>query len=277
MKLFGYKLTLTAKIGLIIIALNLIMAVFAPLIAPYSPLDPDNDAGAYADPSWTHLLGTDQIGRDLLSRIIYGARLSIGISIAATCLSFFVGITAGFTAAVSNRWIDMGMSRFVDLLLSIPTLIAAFIVISALGTSMPVLIITIAILDSTKVFRLARAVAMNITVMEFVESARLRGEGLWWIIRREILPNAVPPLVAEFGLRFCFTFLTVAALSFLGLGIQPPQADWGGLVKDLKDVITLGGWAPLYPAAAIAILSIGVNFVVDWMLAIHSKGHGEGV
>ena len=132
------------------------------------------------------------------------------------------------------------------------------------------------ILDSTKVFRLARAVAMNIVVLDFVEAAKLRGEGLWWVIRREILPNAVPPLVAEFGLRFCFTFLFIAALSFLGLGIQPPYADWGSMVREYRDMISIGGAAPLYPAAAIAILTIGVNFVVDWMLAIHSKGQGEG-
>ena len=117
---------------------------------------------------------------------------------------------------------------------------------------------------------------MNITVLEYVEAAKLRGEGLWWVIRHEILPNAVPPLVAEFGLRFCFTFLFIAALSFLGLGIQPPQADWGSMVKDLRDMINLGSLAPIYPAGAIAILTIGVNFVVDWMLSIHSRGHGEG-
>jgi len=157
-----------------------------------------------------------------------------------------------------------------------PTLIFAFIILSVLGTDIPVLIVTIALLDSTKVFRLSRAVAMNIVVLEFVEAAKVRGEGLWWLIRREILPNAIPPLLAEFGLRFCFTFLFIAALSFLGLGIQPPAADWGGMVKDYRDVITLGASAPLYPAAAIAVLTIGVNFVVDWTLAIHSKGHGEG-
>ena len=137
------------------------------------------------------------------------------------------------------------------------------------------LIVTIAILDSTKVFRLARAVAMGIVSLEYVEAAQVRGEGLWWIISREILPNAVPPLVAEFGLRFCFTFLFIAALSFLGLGIQPPNADWGSMVKDLRDMINLGSAAPLYPAGAIALQTIGVNFIVDWMLAIHSKSHGD--
>jgi peptide/nickel transport system permease protein len=170
----------------------------------------------------------------------------------------------------------MALSRLVDLLLSMPTLIFAFIVLSVLGTDLAVLVVTIAILESTRVFRLSRAVAMTIGVMEYVEAAKVRGEGLWWIIRAEILPNAVPPLVAEFGLRFCFVFLFVAALSFLGLGIQPPLADWGSMVKDYSAMINLGMLAPLFPAGAMAALTIGVNFVVDWMLSIHARPAGDG-
>jgi len=137
-------------------------------------------------------------------------------------------------------------------------------------------VLTIALLDAPKVYRLARAVAMGLVNLEFVEAARLRGEGWWWIIRREILPNSIPPLTAEFGLRFCFTFLFVASLSFLGLGVQPPAADWGSMVRDYKDMIDYGSIAPIYPAGCIAILTIGVNFVVDWMLSVHSRGQGEG-
>ena len=121
-----------------------------------------------------------------------------------------------------------------------PTLIFAFVVLSVLGSGLPVLIVTIAILDSTKVFRLARSVAVGLVSLEFVEAARLRGEGWWWIITREILPNPFAPLTAEFGLRFCFTFLFIAALSFLGLGVQPPAADWGSMVKDYRDMINFG-------------------------------------
>ena len=275
MKLFGHRLTFLAAVGVAIVALNIFAALFAPFIAPYGQAEIVGDA--WAEPSAQFVLGTDNIGRDILSRLIFGARMSIGLSLVITALSFTIGIIAGFAAAISGRWVDMALSRFVDLMLSMPTLIFAFIVLSVLGTDIPVLVVTIAILDSTRVFRLARAVAMNITSLEYVEAARLRGEGLWWVITREVLPNAVPPLVAEFGLRFCFTFLFIAALSFLGLGIQPPDADWGSMVKDLRDMINLGGAHPLYPAGAIALLTIGVNFIVDWMLAIHSKGHGEGV
>jgi peptide/nickel transport system permease protein len=274
MRIFGHKLNIPAQIGLAVIAINLIVAIFAPLIAPYDQTTVQGDA--WADPDAHHWLGLDNLGRDLLSRLIYGARMSIGLALVITALSFCIGIITGFAAAVAGGWIDQALSRLVDLLLSMPTLIFAFVILSVLGSGLPVLIITIAILDSTKVFRLARSVAVGIVSLEFVEAARLRGEGWWWIITREILPNAVAPLTAEFGLRFCFTFLFIAALSFLGLGVQPPAADWGSMVKDYRDMINFGYAAPIYPAAAIAFLTIGVNFVVDWMLAIHSRGQGEG-
>lgn len=274
MRLFGHKLTLTAWVGLAIILLNVIVALGAPLIAPFPEADIVGDA--WADPDVVHWLGLDNLGRDILSRLIFGARLSIGLSALITALAFAIGIAAGFTAATLGGWVDMVLSRIADLLLSMPILIFAFMILSVLGTAIPVLIFTIALLNSTLVFRLSRAVAMNIASLEYVEAARVRGEGLWWIIAREILPNAVPPLAAEFGLRFCFTFLLIAALSFLGLGIQPPLADWGSMVKDYRDMINLDSPAPLYPAAAIALLTIGINFMVDWMLSIHSRGHGEG-
>ncbi len=274
MRLLGHKLSIPAQIGLAIVAINLIVAVFAPLIAPFDQTAVLGDA--WADPDWRHWLGLDNLGRDLLSRLIYGARLSIGLALIITALSFFIGIVTGFGAAVAGGWVDQALSRLVDLLLSMPTLIFAFVILSVLGSGLPVLIITIATLDSTKVFRLARSVAVGLVSLVFVEAARLRGEGWWWIITREIFPNAIPPLTAEFGLRFCFTFLFIAALSFLGLGVQPPAADWGSMVKDYRDMINFGYAAPIYPAAAIAILTIGVNFIVDWMLSIHSRGQGEG-
>ena len=274
LRLFGHKLSPLAQIGLAIIAINLFVALFAPWIAPFDQATPVGDP--WAEPDIHHWLGLDNLGRDLLSRLIYAARLSIGLTLVITALAFAIGIITGFAAAVAGGWVDLALSRVVDLMLSMPTLIFAFVVLSVLGTSIPVLVITIAVLDAPKVYRLARAVAMGLVNLEFVEAARLRGEGWWWIIRREILPNSIPPLTAEFGLRFCFTFLFVASLSFLGLGIQPPAADWGSMVRDYKDMIDYGSIAPIYPAGCIAILTIGVNFVVDWMLSVHSRGQGEG-
>ena len=273
-KLFGQRVPLPAVIGLLIIAANLLAAVLAPWIAPFPEADVVGDA--WADADRVYWLGLDNLGRDIVSRLLYGARMSIGLSLLITMLSFAIGVIGGFTAAIGKGWIDAVLSRFVDLILAMPTLIFAFVVLSVMGTDLVVLVVTLACLDSVKVFRLARALAVNIGAREYVEVARVRGEGLWWVITREILPNAMAPLIAEFGLRFTFAFLFVAALSFLGLGVQPPTADWGSMVRDYRDVIALDSLAPFYPAGAIAILTIGVNFVVDWLLALHSRGFGEG-
>ena len=258
------RIPLGAAIGLILTALFLFVAIFAPLISPY-PME--QIVGDVWQPmSADHLLGTDNLGRDLLSRMIYGARTTIFIAAIATAISFILGSVLGFTAAVVGGWFDMLMSRFVDLLMAIPTLIFALVVLSVLPTTGFTLIMVMGILDSTRVYRLSRAVAVDINVMDFVEAAKLRGEGTGWIIFREILPNALSPLVSELGLRFIYAVLFLSALSFLGLGVQPPQADWGGMVKENKDGIVFGIPAALIPAAAIAALAISVNLVADWIL-----------
>ena len=268
----AHRPPLAAKVGLAIVALNLIVAVFGPWLARYDQSQSVGDTWAPASAQmW---LGADQIGRDMLTRLIFGARMTIGIAACTTALSFLIGITLGFTAAVVGKWADVILSRIVDIMLSIPQLIFALIILGVFGSSIPVLIVTIAVLDSTRVFRLARALGMNIVVLEFVEAARLRGERLWWVIRREILPNAAAPLISEFGLRFCFNFLFVAALSFLGIGVQPPYADWGGMVRENAPAINFGLIAPLYPALAIATLTVGVNLVVDWLLSIDARPSG---
>ncbi len=274
MRVFGHRLGLGAWIGIAIVTVNLLAALLAPVLAPYGQAELVGDV--WAPPSAQFWLGLDNLGRDMFSRLLFGARTTISIALLITICSFAIGIVTGFTAAVLGGWIDVALSRLVDALMAIPTLIFGLIILSVLGTSIPVLIATIAILDSTRVFRLCRAVGLNIAVLDFVEVARLRGEGLWWIMRREVLPNALPPLITEFGLRFCFAFLFIAALSFLGLGIQPPLADWGGMVRDNAQAINFGEIAPLIPAAAIGQLTIGVNLVVDWLLSIHSRPHGEG-
>lgn len=264
------KAPISAWFGLIVIAIYMVFALFAPLLAPYgeaevfrTPFAPWGDG---------HVFGTDQIGRDVLSRLIYGARNTMGIALATTILSFIIGGGLGLVAAINRSWLDQLLSRFVDVLMAIPSLIFALMLLSIFGSTVTSLIIIIAVLDSTRVFRLTRSVAVNVVVMDFVEAARLRGEGLGWVMRREILPNIMPPLVAEFGLRFSFVFLTIAALSFLGLGIQPPTADWGSMVRENASLIQFAQYdltaalTPLLPAAAIALLTVAVNFVVDWFL-----------
>lgn len=258
------KAPLSAWFGLIVITVYVITAIFAPLLAPYS--ETELIGGAFEPWGGQFLLGTDQLGRDMLSRLIYGARNTVGIAFLTTMLSFLIGSALGLAAAISRGWIDQALSRSIDVLMSIPQLIFALVLLSILGPSVLNLIIIMAVLDSTRVFRLSRSVAQGVVVMDYVEAARLRGEKLPWIMRREILPNIMPPLVAEFGLRFCFVFLTISALSFLGLGIQPPTADWGSMVRDNAALITYGDVTPLLPAGAIALLTVSVNFVVDWFL-----------
>ena len=264
------KSPMTAKFGLLVILIYIVVALFAPFIAPYG--EAEVFPIPYAPWSSEFVFGTDQIGRDIFSRLIYGARNTVGIAVATTALAFIIGGVLGLAAAIARGWLDQLLSRTVDVLMAIPSLIFALVLLSIFGSTVTNLIIIIAVLDSTRVFRLTRAVSINVVVMDYVEAARLRGEGLIWIMRREILPNIMPPLIAEFGLRFCFVFLTIAALSFLGVGIQPPTADWGSMVRENASLIQFAqydlkaGLTPLLPAAAIALLTVAVNFVVDWFL-----------
>ena len=255
---------ISAKLGLLTIAAYLFVAIFAPFVAPYS--ETEILGGAYELWSEKFPLGTDNLGRDMLSRLIFGARNTIGIALAAVVIAFAIGGVMGMLSALLGGWYDSIISRVVDILMAIPSLVFALLILTILGTSITTLVLVIAVLDSTRVYRITRAAAMNIAVMDFVEVARLRGEGLWWVVRKEILPNIMAPLLAEFGLRFCFVFLFIAALSFLGLGIQPPTADWGSMVRDNATLINYDDITPLLPAAAIAILTVAVNFVVDWLL-----------
>jgi peptide/nickel transport system permease protein len=258
------SVSLTAWIGIAGIAVAIIAAAFAPWLAPYGE---NQVVGTPWEPaSHAFPLGLDNLGRDLLSRMIYGARMTLFVSFCATALAFSLGVVLSFVAAVTRGIVDMGLSRLNDLMMSIPTLIFALIVLAALPQNLAVLIGVMAVLDSTRVFRLGRALALDIAVMDFVEAARLRGEKTLWIVFREILPNAMTPLLAEFGLRLAFAVLFISTLSFLGLGIQPPTADWGGMVKDNKDGIIFGVSAALVPGAAIAALTISINLVVDWLL-----------
>jgi len=254
----------SARIGLFILFFFAMCILFAPWIAPYGESQIVGDV--WEPIGGTFFFGTDQIGRDLLSRLIYGARNTISLALLTTALSFLFGALMGFLAATMRGWVDQVLSRFVDIIISIPTLIFALIVLSAVGTSIPVLITVIGVIYAMPVYRIARAVAMDIEIMEYVEAARLRGEGLWWIMWREILPNALTPLAAEFGLRFCFVFLLISGLSFLGLGLQPPLADWGAMVRGNADGIAWGTYHGLIPAACIALLTISVNLLVDWLV-----------
>ena len=268
------KAPFTAWLGMIIVSSYFFVALFAPFLAPYG--EAQIFKVPYAPWDSVHIFGTDRLGRDIMSRLIYGARNTMGIALVTTFLAFLIGVGFGLLSAILRGWVDQILARFVDILMAIPSLIFALMLLSIFGSTALNLILIIAVLDSTRVFRLARAVGMNVVVMEYVEAARLRGEKISWIMGKEILPNILPPLVAEFGLRFCYVFLMIASLSFLGVGIQPPTADWGSMVRDTGELIQFAAYdvtaalTPILPAAAIGILTIGVNFVVDWFLYLTS-------
>ncbi len=254
----------SARLGMAVVAGYGVVAVLAPELAPYG--ETQIVGTEFAQWSASHWLGTDDLGRDVLSRLLYGARNTIGIALLTTVIAFALGGIAGLAAGSMRGWMDQLLGRLVDVLMAVPSLILTLLLLAICGTSVFSMVVIIALVESTRIFRLARALALGIGTLDYVTTARIRGERLLWIIFREILPNAAAPLIAEFGLRFCFVFLFIATLSFLGLGIQPPTADWGSMVRDDATLISYGQMAPLLPAGAIALLTIAVNFIIDWLV-----------
>ncbi|WP_456701651.1 MULTISPECIES: ABC transporter permease [unclassified Bradyrhizobium] len=238
------------------------MTIIGPYVAPH-------DAGALVDDDvfghmrWAVPLGSDFLGRDVMSRVLVGAPYTVGVSATATILAVLLGGTLGMLAAVSRGPVDTALSRFFDALISIPSKMAALVIIAALGSSIPVLIGTAAMIYTPGAFRIWRALAINVNTLDFVEVARARGEGTGYLIRQEILPNIAGPVLTDFGLRFVFTVLILSSLSFLGLGVQPPNADWGSLVRENITGLADGALAVVVPAVAIATLTIGVNLLID--------------
>jgi peptide/nickel transport system permease protein len=266
----------SAWIGIAILAFWIILALIPSLLAGHREADVLTNE-SFAPPGAAGLLGGDYLGRDLLSRLVHATRRTLGLAVLITLVAFVAGVFLGFLAAASRRWIGVFLSSINDVLLAFPSLILALIAIAALGTSLPVLIFTVVMIEATRVFRVARALGMDIVAMDYVEVARARGEGTWWIMRREVLPNAIPPLAAEFGVRFTYSILFISALGFLGLGVQPPDADWGVMVRENLLGLLFGSIAPLVPAAAIASVTIAVNLLVDAELRRTTSDVGYGL
>ena len=270
-----FRLSWSGWLGAIIVGFWVFIAIFGPALAPLGENDlpfPD-DYSEFQNPRAGAWLGTDVSDRDILSRLIYGAGRTIGIAFAATVLAYFLGVIMGIGAAISSPRVDMIVSRINDAFLSLPTIMLGLVVVAAVGSSIPVLIITAGVIYATVVFRLARALGQEIMVMDFVEAAKVRGEGRWWIITREIWPNAAMPLLTDFGLRLIYVILFISSLSFLGLGVQPPQSDWGSMVRENLGALSYGQSVipVLAPALAIATLTVAINLVVDDISA-HSGG-----
>ena len=256
------QLSWVGKLGVAIVSFWLIMCFIGPFVAPFHEADIIAD-DSFLPPDATYWLGTDYLERDILSRVLWGARTTIGIALAATLMAYAIGVTAGIAAAVARGWTDMMLSRVNDAILALPTIMLGLLIVVALGTSIPILVFTAAIIYASSVFRIARALGQDIMVMDYVESAHARGETIWWIIFREVLPNAAMPLATDFGLRLVFVVLFISSLSFLGLGIQPPMADWGSMVRQNIEGLGYGSYAAVWPALAIASFTISVNLIVD--------------
>jgi len=268
------RLSTAGIVGAAILVFWVLVALVGPYLAPYGQADiVSNDNFASASSSF--LLGGDYIGRDILSRVINGAGTTLGMGVAATVLAQALGVSVGFFAAIRGGLVDTVLSRLNDALLSFPHIMMGLVVIAALGSSVPVLVVTSGVVYASAVFRIARALAMDLKVMDFVEVARARGEGTWWILRHEILPNVVLPLLTDFAIRLSFVILFMSGLSFLGLGVQPPLADWGSMVRENMEGLRSGSLAPIIPAAAIASVTVSLNLLVDELSLRTGRAYAE--
>jgi len=259
---FVSRLALSGRIGLALVVFWLLLAIFGPLLAPHEVGSIVAD-DVFAPLSLDFPLGSDYLGRDMLSRVLYGTHFTVGLALAAALAASSLGTSIALFATVSGRWIDELVSRAMDTLISIPSKIFALVMVAAFGSSVPLLLLTAALTYLPGAFRIARALAVNLNTMDYVQVARVRGEGRVYIACVEILPNMIHPILADFGLRFMFVVLLLSGMSFLGLGVQPPDADLGSLVRENISGLGEGAPAVVMPALAIAMLTIGVNLLID--------------
>ena len=256
------SLPLPGKVGLFFVVAWLLLAIFGPGIAPH-PVGAVVAPDVFGAFSASHPLGTDYLGRDMLSRILHGARFTIGLALVAALAASVTGTTLALVAATAGGWIDELMSRVMDALISIPSKMLALVMVAAFGSSVGLLILTAAVSYTPGAFRIARSLAVNVRTLEYVMAARARGERLPYVALIEILPNMINPMLADFGLRFVFVVLLLSGMSFLGLGVQPPDADLGSLVRENISGLFEGAPAVVMPAIAIATLTVSVNLLID--------------
>lgn len=260
--LFGYTVNPIGIIAFCIILFWSVVAILGPHLAPY-PVGKIVDMDYFGPVSSKLWLGSDYLGRDMLSRIIFGARYTLGIALASVAIASTTGVILGMAAAVTGGWFDAVLSRFMDAMISIPSKLFGLVVVAAVGSSLPALIMTLAFIYTPGSYRFARALAVNVNTMDFITVARIRGESTLYLAVSEILPNIIRPVLADFGLRFVFIVLLLSGLSFLGLGVQPPLADWGALVHENIQGLSFGSAAVIAPCIAIASLTISVNLLID--------------
>ncbi|WP_445529852.1 ABC transporter permease [Streptomyces cyslabdanicus] len=252
----------TALAGLTIVAVHVLIALLAPLLTSYDPVAGDA-SHALLGPSWAHWAGTDQYGRDVLARVLYGGRYALGVSVAATVLTVALGTVVGCAAALRGGWFDDVLGRVLDAVLSVPSILALLVIVTALGTGPAVIVLAIAVVYVPQVVRVVRGAALAVVPADYVTAARARGEGTWSILRREILPNITDVVCVEFAMRASWVVLLISSLSFLGFGADPPTPDWGLMVAENRTAITVVPMASLAPIIALATLVVGLNLAAD--------------
>jgi peptide/nickel transport system permease protein len=264
----------SGRVGLVLLGLILLVALAGPLIAPHDPTQPIGLPGE--PPSASALLGTDGLGRDVLSRVLHGGLTVIGLGVAAAAVSYLGGLTIGLAAGYSRNLLDATLMRGVDVLLAFPPLLFVLVLVTGAGSGAAVLVLAVGIVQVTGISRIVRAATLEVAVRGYVEAAVARGERTPAILRREILPNIMAPVLADFGLRFTYAIVIIASMNFLGLGLAPPAADWGLMVAENRQFITLNLWGVLAPAILLAVLTIAVNLIGDAHVKVLGRSSAAG-
>lgn len=262
------------KVGLILLTAVLLIALLGPLVAPHDPAQPIGLPGE--TPRAGAPLGTDGLGRDVLSRVLHGGLTVIGLGLAAAAVSYAGGLTIGLTAGYSRRLLDAFLMRGMDVLLAFPPLLFVLVLVTGAGTSAGVLVLAVGLVQMPGISRIVRAATLEVSVRGFVEAAVARGERVPAILGREILPNITAPVLADFGLRFTYAIIIIASMNFLGLGLTPPAADWGLMVAENRQFITLNLWGVLAPAVMLALLTVAVNLIGDAHVKMLGRSSAAG-
>ena len=249
-------------VGVALVALNVVLAVAAPVLTSYSPIAPDGLAAVEGSSS-AHWLGTDQLGRDVLTRVLYGGRYALVVSLSAAAIAIVIGTVLGCLAAYRRGWFDQVLMRLLDAVLSVPAILALLVVVTALGSGGAVIVLAATVIYAPAVIRVVRAAAFSVVSLDYVTAARARGEGFWAILRREVLPNVLDVVLVEFAMRCSWIVLLVSSLSFLGFGADPPTPDWGSMVSENRTLLTVTPLSTVAPIVALASLIVGLNLAAD--------------
>lgn len=251
----------SGRIGLLLTGAIVVLGLFGPFVSPYAP---DDSVGLpYASPTGAHWMGLDTVGRDVVSRWLWGGRSVLELATAATLIGVVGGVAIGLIAAYRTDWIDGALMRATDLVLAFPPLILFLLVIVTLGSGLGPLIGVVGLYHAVRVSRVVRVAGREVVVQPYIEAAQARGDSAFHILSRDVLPNVVSPVLIQAGFRFIYSVITIASVSFLGFGLQPPAADWGLMVSENREGLNLNPWGTIAPALTLAILTVGVSLVTD--------------